>query len=464
MVAWSSDPPGSPPERPIPLTTFERYMWAEVPGSPMTALLQADFTGPLDRPAFEAAIAAALVEHPLLRATIDPSRKRRPTWIPRPDARPAFDWAGPDAPLAYTDADGEEIDLTREIGLRVWVRADESGGRVVFQLHHACTDGLGVLTFVLDVFRAYARQTDPAAPRPPRRDPALLARRGAFYPRFGTFIGRLRALRGVAGGLRRWRGRRLVGLTGPAAGVRRADDPPLSHLRTATLDRAESDALFRAARERGVTANDLMLRDLAVVLAPRCDGEGEDGLRLGMPVSLRDPADAAMPAANKLGMAFMTLPVGACGDADDLLRRIREKTQRIKTERKALETLEVLRLAQAVYGTPPDRLLAGRCRASAVLSNLGRIVPGETDAADSEGRLTFGDVRLDRIFTAPNGRAGVAAVVVALTYAGRLTLGLWFDPRLLSPASADGLLADYTGRLRASAAAGTAGPTTARPR
>ena len=75
-----------------------------------------------------------------------------------------------------------------------------------------------------------------------------------------------------------------------------------------------------------------------------------------------------------------------------------------------------------------------------------RIVVG-LPAGDG-GRLVAGGLTIDRVITAPNGRAGTAAVIVALTYAGRLTLSLRFERDALSETSASELLEAFLAQLR----------------
>ena len=171
---------------PLPLTAFEAYMWADdSPAHPMTALYEDSFHGTIDRGRFEHAVNCALREHPLLRSHVD-ATGRRPVWKPAKDAAPWCSWGREDDDLRYPD-DVEYIDLTREVGVRYWVRSQADGGRILFQIHHACADGLGVTDFVLDVLRAYANPAAEVNAASLRRDPGLLRSRGRFYrlPFFG---------------------------------------------------------------------------------------------------------------------------------------------------------------------------------------------------------------------------------------------------------------------------------------
>ena len=68
---------------PQPLTCFEEYMLHDDrPSHPMAGIFRLRLSGRLDRGAFEAALANAVQRHPLLRATVDRKRGKRPTWKP----------------------------------------------------------------------------------------------------------------------------------------------------------------------------------------------------------------------------------------------------------------------------------------------------------------------------------------------------------------------------------------------
>src|SRR5262249_25603423 len=79
-------------------------------------------------------------------------------------------------------------------------------------------------------------------------------------------------------------------------------------LRAATLDRAQSQRLQHTAQEARVAVNDLLLRDLFLVLSTwnREHGARTSSLRINVPTSLRNSSDRLLPAANSLGFAFVT--------------------------------------------------------------------------------------------------------------------------------------------------------------
>lgn len=432
------------------MTAFEAYMRADDrPDHPMTALIEVSYTGQLDRDAFEAALSDVLRQHPLLRATIDDAA-RRSRWVVHDDARPLIDWDDEAAPLAYPGGT-EAIDLAREIGLRIWVRTGDAAGRIVLQLHHACTDGVGVVQFLTDLLKAYDARSKGDAPQL-ARDSTRLATRDQFFER--PFWGRTKALLSAASRTRKWTRLRPVPL-GVSSSRRERIRRPMGSILHRELDANETSDLLETARAAGVTVNDLLLRDLFQVLVARCGEnavDANDCLCVCMPMNLRVADDAHMPAANKMMMSFLRRTPWECSEPSELLRSVHEETTFIKRTRRGVRLLEVLRIAIALTGKVPPKLLAKNSFATAVLSNLGRLAGRDAGLPiDDEGRIVAGGLSIDRVVTAPNGRPGTAAVIVALTYAGRLCLSLRYESDALSQERAAVLLEAYLTQLRETA-------------
>src|SRR5690606_4576691 len=127
----------------------------------------------------------------------------RRRWIELSRPIVPIDWHDEREPLQYPGG-REYIDLRREIGIRAWVRTGTDSGRILFQLHHACTDGVGVLGFLLDVLREYAGRVEAnAGVAPSRRDASLLEGRDRFFQR--PVVDRAKALFGAAKRSGHWR-------------------------------------------------------------------------------------------------------------------------------------------------------------------------------------------------------------------------------------------------------------------
>lgn len=416
------------------------------PNHPMTALLEVRYTGLLNQESFEAALGYTLTQHPLLNSVIDNSN-RPPRWRHAPEKSPWIDWSDKETPLAYPAR--EHIDLTREIGLRVWVRNLESDGRIVFQLHHACTDGIGVLNFVLDVLRAYSAIDKNVPHELPTRQRHLLERRDRFS-RF-PLLSRIYRLCGSAVRIRSWNRTKPLSLSNGAE--QPPELPPMDAIVHSTLSSQEVEKLLRLARRLKITVNDLLLRDLFRVLEQHCEeANAQNGrcLSICMPVNLREKIETEMPSSNKMMMTFLNRTSADCREPDALLQSVSRETIFIKRTRSGVRLLEVMRVVLALKGEIPRKLLSKGSFATAVLSNLGRLSGNnEGFATDEQDRIKCGDVTIQQIVTAPNGRPGTNAVIVVLTYAGRMSLALRFDPAHLSREAAQRVLDDYIRLLQA---------------
>ena len=474
------------PDR-LPLTTVERFMLEDDrPSHPLTGVHELTVRGPLATADLAAAVEAARVRHPLLCRVIDPAGKRS-AWVEPaalPDPPVTID-RGPVGRRLYHER-GPWLDITREPGLRVWVRdelPDADGtpvARLTVAIHHCCADALGGLTFLFDLF-AHLAAARGGPPVPPPPDVSRLRRRGGFYDREGRVPGlppgRTALLGHLAVGLRRLSKKPSIPLAASDADAGLFDGHPavdrLSPPRLATFSPEETTALRKAAKARGVTLNDLVLRDLFLSLKAHnarfgttdAAPNGRPGfLRVSVPVNLRAAADlpgpggAGLTVANKIGMALVTRPPGLADDPEALLSSLHEEMSWVRRVERGRRFVEAVKLAHRVVGRTPDRFVGEACFATAVLSNLGdlaRVIPPAL--RDDAGRLTAPAADpADRLTvtsysTAPPGRPLTRATVLAATYAGRLGLHLGTDPHAVAAADADALLADLAARVRRSA-------------
>ena len=304
--------------------------------------------------------------------------------------------------------------------------------------------------------------------RPRRRTPALLSRRGTFYPGPPGSASRAENLARVLHGTTRLLRRPTAVLTVTPTGKdgRVKDDPAteadvLPVTSAVSLDDTDTVALRTLARRRGVTVNDLLLRDLFLTLADRpterFDGRpGRDFLRVCMPVNLRTAADAALPTANKVGLGILTRGRHEWADADGLLAGLAAETACIKRRTRGLRPVELFAAGQGITGRTPGFLVSDRkALATATLSNLGdlsRLIPPALRG--ERGRLTAGPVTLTAYRTAPPPRPRTRVSLLAASYAGRLTLCVRAEPGVFPDAAAADLLAMFAERVRHTAGGG----------
>ena len=436
-------------------------LWDDRPEYPMVFALQLNLRGELRREVFESSLAEALSRHPLLGALVQRSAQSGPVWALAEGLGPVVDWDV--LGVAIGNSRDERIDLSSEVGLRIWVRQGDGAAEVTLQFHHACCDGIGALRFIGHVLAAYGMRTAPANCRPTLHpcDPAGLLKRGQFTTHPPAQGSRARpVLASVRDGLR-WVTRRPAILcpSEPTSPVAAASLPFLETYRH-TFDVSETERIRRAETRRGATVNDLLLRDMFQTLhqwnTGRESGSAERWLRIAVPVNLRTGDDDQMSAANGVSYTFLTRLGSQCTDSHELLKNIRRETDVITRCRRALLFLRGFQLMERIPGAIPMYMRANRCFATVVLSNLGNLsrhfgaqFPCESD------KVVAGNVILEEIFGAPPVRANTRAAFLIGSYAKRLWVCVRCDPRVFPADDAHQLLSSYVDRLKRTVAEAT---------
>ncbi len=439
---------------PLPLTTFEWFMVADNRADyPMMCDLEVQFQGSLDRSAFDAALKFAIARNPLMTARIERQRGGW-VWIATPRL-PPLDWAPLGTPL--DDSYAECVDLTRQTGLRIWVRQGPEQSTVLLHFHHACADGIGTFGFIEDLLAGYAAafpDAQPVVPRELRPDRLLgrgeigLAGRSVYRRIADTIAGAREGARFFL--------QAPVPLAPTRSGTEPADRLPVRPgFHTAILPEPVVANLRRLASASGATLNDLLLRDLFLVLrswnAAHGSRAGRRRLRILMPQNLRERDDCLMPAANMLSFAFVTRKASRCDRPEDLLHSIREETEAVRRGRLSLYFTGGLTAVQSA-GVLPWLLQGPFCFATAVLTNLSdpiRRFAGQFPRT-SQG-LLVGNVVFLGITGIPPVRPRTRAVFGIFNNPNRFTVNLKWDPRSYSALDAEQLLAEYIAQLHATA-------------
>ena len=444
---------------PLPLTPIEAFMAIDArPGYPLAVDMELSLRGRIERAAFESAFATAVARNPLLNCRIE---GRGPfAWVPC-ETKPSIEWIAEGGELG--DRYEAFVDLWTEAGLRVWVRQGDDRARVLLHYHHACCDGMGGFSFVEDLLAAYATAVgggeSSVEPRP--IDPARLVNRGQASVPYRTpwqLVGD--SFVGLWDGLKLLFARPL-----PLASVATPADEtaaPLQHPRFVTISCSPDvkAGLRRAAGDAGATTNDILLRDLFVVLRRWNDAHqgsaGRRRLRILMPQNLREPADASAPAANILSFAFLTRRASACDRPAELLASIRDETARIKRDKLSLYFLMTVGGA-LIAGFLPRVLKSKVCFSTVVLSNLSypmRRFVAKFPRAGEE--VVAGNLVLESIAAVPPPRPQTHAAFGVVSTDQALSITCKWDPSWLSRADAERLLNDYHAQLRSTAAAADA--------
>jgi hypothetical protein len=216
-----------------------------------------------------------------------------------------------------------------------------------------------------------------------------------------------------------------------------------------TLGVEESRGLRTAAAAEGVTLNDLLLRDLFLVLTQWNAEHGRRGnMRINLPTSLRGRQDIELPAANVISYAFIDRKLGRRADPVRLLDSLAQETSQIKSQRPGLLFLGGLGFACGIRGLVPWMLRRRRSFATATLSNLGKL--WTRSPLRRGGKLDVGGAVLERMSGAPPIRPLTRAGFAVLDYARQITLTLRCDRACFSREQSQALLDRFIARLKQS--------------
>jgi diacylglycerol O-acyltransferase len=267
-------------------------------------------------------------------------------------------------------------------------------GVAVLMSHHACADGVGLVTGALNIFRPRLEARSllgPVAAAPgPVRTAAGVAGLAA-----DTLRGRGR-LRLPAGGRHEF-----AAVTLPLAGVR------------------------AAARRQHAGVPDLLLAMLAGALGPVVDRPGL--LRVSMPLTTRQaggPADDT--AGNRTGTILVDVPV-APGTQPVPAELAAEVGRLAASGRPA-----AARAVQTIFGllpAPLHRLVARAAYGKGTFGAILSCMPGP------RARLTLGGPAVEAVYPMVPLAPGTAVAVGTLTWNGRLCVGLEVDPALAPAAT-----------------------------
>jgi hypothetical protein len=437
---------------PLHLSAADQLMLAQdLPGYPATFTVQLEFLGQIDQTAWEAALRESLERHPLLTAYIRPGKGGLPCWTAAEDPFPSLDWATDSAPIWCPH--GEAIDLSREIGLRVWVRQGPERSLVLLQYHHAASDGTGAYRFIGDLLACYGQRTDESG-TPPVLAPVQIQMLRSRKDRL--FEGQ--PLTWPEGLAETWRllVRHPTALaTPPAPAMNGVSKDYFPGFLSASLDREDSKQLRSAADQRGAMLNDLLLRDMFLTLddwnREQNPGRRPSRLRIMMPTDMRVSQDCEMPAANLTSYTFLTRYPERWTSADDLLASIQAETQMIKSRRSGTKFMNMVAWATRSRRLLPYLMSRNTCLATAVLSNAAD--PSRRFTAKfyrDHGRIVCGNLVLESISGVPPLRAKTHATFSISQYDRRVTVSLRCDPHSFRPENTAALLELYMCRLRQS--------------
>ncbi len=438
---------------PLPMSPIEHFMLADdCPEHPMSFFIQMKFQGRFDRPQLTAALNKALTLHPLLNSWIRGSAKdatSRITWIKADSPPPTIDWNDADIPMRF--ANGPWLDLTCETGLRLWLRESENTSTLMLQIHHCCCDGLGAVNFVQTLLTAYQRlyASESMSTLEAKFDPRLLCDRDLSCSTWRRIL--KTSWHAIFRISRHFKTRPVPLATPRPLPSDHSGEDQFPRFQTLTFDAADTKQLRATAKRLGVSLNDLLLRDLFLILDDWNRRHSADHrsqtIRICMPVNLRRSTDHRMPAANVLSLSFLDQDAKQLADPRRLLEDVHVQTTQTTRLAKSLAFVPVLRLLGMIPGQLHARARRTHCQSSAVLSNLGVLGAG-SPLLGVDRRMRSGGLTLESIEAVLPLRPFTHAAIVALNYGGKLSLTISHDPRWLDANDSRELLESFVRQLK----------------
>lgn len=433
---------------PLPLSPMEKFLWwDDSPEHPLNILFELRFDGALDPRLLQIAWGLAAHLHPLLVSTISVFQGEL-CWCYQPSARPLLEtfsslntWLG-----------GDRFDLTRDCGLQGWLGSDREGDRLVVRAHHACCDGIGLRSFLIDLLVLYAllfRHQGLATPANialleselgRRAAPELLRERFDFSTlRSGPPKQQLSIWQRILNAhyfhcqppapLRRAERSAVAGpsqaMANEPGGVATGVD---GRYLTRAFDRGLTQRVIQRCRVEHVGVNEVAL----AILFRTCarwhrlsqGAKPSRRIRLLMPYSLLSRVDRRLPAANRLSFSFLGRNEGNCDDLWRLAFSIRREIQQQSDTRLPFDFLHAIRAAARWPRIMKWGLKRSRNMCTAVLTYGGSIARGRKHALPiEEGMVQLGNCRLKHVFGVPPVRSNTNIAIGLCLSGGALCVG-----------------------------------------
>ncbi|MGW8256044.1 MAG: hypothetical protein ACWGMZ_01015 [Thermoguttaceae bacterium] len=154
--------------------------------------------------------------------------------------------------------------------------------------------------------------------------------------------------------------------------------------------------------------------------------------------------------ANVVSMIFLDRRPEDFGGAERLLKTITDEMQLIKRNQLGLTFVLSLAALRKIPGVVPRMVRSDNCRATSVLTNLGKAFSG-VSLPRRKGCIVAGNVVLEEMELLAPIHPYTCATFAVFNYAHRLCVSLHYDPRVLSASLAGELLDIYLVFLRNSA-------------
>ena len=447
---------------PLRLSDFEYYMFVDDrPSHPMVFAMVAIVQGSLNRESLQISLDEAIHEHPLFDCLVQKLPSRGWCWVPLHSCSNNIEWTMAPTDGSFGAVPVRSFDLTQQSGLQVQAEFGLSSSRVVFHMHHACCDGIAALQFMGEVFARYGQKTAEAGQKIPHFESAginALLGRERFDADDRKRQGRKRSVTRSIAKAARLILRRPVALRASselvpvAKSSHEPEEVRHSAVRSHDLPRHVCRGLLALANRRKVSVNDLYIREMMLLARHWNSTVGamhdKSWLRIAVPLSMRTPDHAGMPATNIVSYGFVTRRVHECNDPEKLLTSIRQQTGDILFMREGIVFLKCIRFLRALPGALKSLLGFKSCFCTVVLANVGEIrrrFDGRFPLQD--GCWKAGNIVIKDIGGVAPVRPNTSAAVTIGDYGGKTTLHLRTDPAVFTTQQSQHFLSAYVARL-----------------
>ncbi len=434
----------------LPLVPFERFMIIDDrPEHPMTFYTETRFEGEIDPQALQQAAMATARRSPLLSSRIAETNGE-PCWVAWDEFHVFVDEVSSEA--IHTPPRGVSFDLEKEIGWRVWFSRQAGHSVLRMQFHHAACDGKGAAQVFIDLMTGYSQLTASEENQVDwgKLRPDGLVDRGVFPPVKSTrTVSRWQAIKG-AWDFHMRKPKPLASVRSRSISPEQREPLQWEQLEFTTT---ETEQFRQSAREQNCTLNDiataLLFRTLSDWQTSHGKSRPNQRVRILIPTDLRSRADGRLPAANRMGFAFLTRSVSQCQNFDSLVEGVQAETEFIKDTQAGRIFLNDMAF---LTGRPKLLSLILRrtgCMATAVLTNLDDPIRRfRRRFPDDNGRIAVGNLSITEIYGLPPIRSGTRAGFGICHCNGKMSLSLQTDPAWFTRADTQTLLKCYADAWR----------------
>ena len=447
---------------PAVLSPIEDYFFLDDNADyPMVVWYRMEIRGQLDHAALADAFHKTSARHPMLTATVDDQSKRHPHWLANPKSSLEIQYEQPLNESGFPEA--RPMDLRTEPGTRVFLNDFGERHQIALQVHHCCSDAIGIQHFLSDVLCEYAKRGEgcPLVNVIRKLDPRRFPKRSTpQVPRWRYTLGLHRTLGRCRDVVR-------ILFSSPAQLCRSSVLPVDNRLTTREqqdtqspaaegfgisvseheFDREETSRILQTARDASVSVNSLILSHLfQTVLNWRTEHgihESNDKMRICVPVNLRTEKDRALTATNSLSLLFVDRIASEVRNTKQLIKSVEAEIRNGRRDM-WLTFIATLSVARMLPGQVVERFTEkNQAWSTCLFSNVG-VAFSELSSHFEDGKIDLGGANVESWSFLPPLRRYLGLSVGCSTCAGRLKLACHFDPELVTREAMQSILKTWT--------------------